>query len=172
MEVPAEPLIDALAERGFANLTARGDEVEVEIAFRPNEELAGAAESGPTDCWPRRPKTGRAAGLHEVPEPAQLRDRAAKERGRPGRQPEPLRTRQREDDRNLRTRATRETVKGDRADDRGGVNDRVTHDRSLNDNAAGIEVFLRREVLPYAADAWHQADSVKTGCEISFTRYF
>ena len=26
MEVPAEPLIDALAERGFANLTARGDD--------------------------------------------------------------------------------------------------------------------------------------------------
>ena len=37
---------------------------------------------------------------------------------------------------------------------------------------AGIEAFLRREVLPYAADAWYQADSVKTGYEISFTRYF
>ena len=36
----------------------------------------------------------------------------------------------------------------------------------------GIETFLRREVLPYAADAWYQADSVKTGYEISFTRYF
>ena len=36
----------------------------------------------------------------------------------------------------------------------------------------GIEAFLRREVLPYAADAWYQADSVKTGYEISFTRYF
>ena len=36
----------------------------------------------------------------------------------------------------------------------------------------GIEAFLRREVLPYAADAWHQADSVKVGYEISFTRYF
>ncbi len=36
----------------------------------------------------------------------------------------------------------------------------------------GIEAFLRREVLPYAADAWYQGDSVKTGYEISFTRYF
>jgi type I restriction enzyme M protein len=36
----------------------------------------------------------------------------------------------------------------------------------------GIEAFLRREVLPYAADAWYDAVSVKTGYEISFTRYF
>ena len=36
----------------------------------------------------------------------------------------------------------------------------------------GIEAFLRREVLPYAADAWYQPDSVKTGYEFSFTRYF
>ena len=36
----------------------------------------------------------------------------------------------------------------------------------------GIEAFLRREVLPYSADAWYQADSVKVGYEISFTRYF
>ena len=36
----------------------------------------------------------------------------------------------------------------------------------------GIEAFLRREVLPYAADAWYDPASVKTGYEISFTRYF
>lgn len=36
----------------------------------------------------------------------------------------------------------------------------------------GIEAFLRREVLPYAPDAWYDTDSVKTGYEISFTRYF
>ena len=36
----------------------------------------------------------------------------------------------------------------------------------------GVEAFLRREVLPYAADAWYHADSVKVGYEISFTRYF
>ena len=36
----------------------------------------------------------------------------------------------------------------------------------------GIEAFLRREVLPYAADAWYRADTVKVGYEISFTRYF
>ena len=36
----------------------------------------------------------------------------------------------------------------------------------------GIEAFLRREVLPYALDAWYAPDSVKTGYEISFTRHF
>src|SRR5256712_389953 len=36
----------------------------------------------------------------------------------------------------------------------------------------GIEAFLRREALPHAADAWYVTDSVKTGYEISFTRYF
>ena len=38
--------------------------------------------------------------------------------------------------------------------------------------AGGIEAFLRREVLPHAPDAWYAPDSVKTGYEISFTRYF
>ena len=36
----------------------------------------------------------------------------------------------------------------------------------------GIEAFIRREVLPYAPDAWYDAASVKVGYEISFTRYF
>ena len=36
----------------------------------------------------------------------------------------------------------------------------------------GIEAFLRREVLPYAPDAWYDADKVKVGYEVSFTRYF
>ena len=36
----------------------------------------------------------------------------------------------------------------------------------------GIKAFLKREVLPYAADAWYVKDSVKIGYEISFTRYF
>jgi type I restriction enzyme M protein len=36
----------------------------------------------------------------------------------------------------------------------------------------GIDAFLNREVLPHAADAWYVADSVKTGYEVSFTRYF
>ena len=36
----------------------------------------------------------------------------------------------------------------------------------------GIETFLRREVLPYAPDAWYEPDSVKIGYEVSFTRYF
>lgn len=36
----------------------------------------------------------------------------------------------------------------------------------------GIEVFLRREVLPHATDAWYDPESIKTGYEISFTRYF
>jgi type I restriction enzyme M protein len=36
----------------------------------------------------------------------------------------------------------------------------------------GIEAFLRREVLPHASDAWYDPESVKTGYEVSFTRYF
>ena len=36
----------------------------------------------------------------------------------------------------------------------------------------GIEAFLRREVLPYASDAWYDQSSVKIGYEVSFTRYF
>jgi type I restriction enzyme M protein len=36
----------------------------------------------------------------------------------------------------------------------------------------GIEAFLRREVLPHAPDAWYDPASVKTGYEVSFTRYF
>ena len=36
----------------------------------------------------------------------------------------------------------------------------------------GVEAFIKREVLPYAPDAWYKPDSIKTGYEISFTRYF
>ena len=36
----------------------------------------------------------------------------------------------------------------------------------------GIDAFLKREVLPYAPDAWYTPESVKIGYEISFTRYF
>jgi type I restriction enzyme M protein len=36
----------------------------------------------------------------------------------------------------------------------------------------GIDAFLQREVLPHTRDAWYVPDSVKTGYEISFTRYF
>jgi len=36
----------------------------------------------------------------------------------------------------------------------------------------GIEAFILREVLPHASDAWIDESSVKTGYEISFTRYF
>ena len=36
----------------------------------------------------------------------------------------------------------------------------------------GIDAFLQREVLPHVPDAWYVADSIKTGYEISFTRYF
>ena len=32
--------------------------------------------------------------------------------------------------------------------------------------------FLRREVLPYAPDAWYVRRAVKIGYEISFNRYF
>ena len=36
----------------------------------------------------------------------------------------------------------------------------------------GVEAFIKREVLPYAPDAWYRPDGIKTGYEISFTRYF
>ena len=36
----------------------------------------------------------------------------------------------------------------------------------------GVEAFIKREVLPYAPDAWYRPESIKTGYEISFTRYF
>ena len=36
----------------------------------------------------------------------------------------------------------------------------------------GIEAFIRREVLPHAPDAWIDESSIRTGYEISFTRYF
>ena len=36
----------------------------------------------------------------------------------------------------------------------------------------GVEAFLRREVMPYAPDAWYVPGSVNVGYEISFHRYF
>ena len=36
----------------------------------------------------------------------------------------------------------------------------------------GVEAFLRREVLPYAPDAWYVPAKVKVGYEISFTHHF
>ena len=36
----------------------------------------------------------------------------------------------------------------------------------------GIETCIKREVLPYAPDAWFVPESVKIGYEVSFTRYF
>jgi type I restriction enzyme M protein len=48
---------------------------------------------------------------------------------------------------------------------------RDTEQIPLKENG-GIEAFIEREVLPYAADAWYDSESVKTGYEVSFTRYF
>ncbi len=36
----------------------------------------------------------------------------------------------------------------------------------------GVDAFMKREVLPYAEDAWYVPASIKIGYEISFTRYF
>ena len=36
----------------------------------------------------------------------------------------------------------------------------------------GVDTFIKREVLPYAPDAWVDQSSAKVGYEISFTRYF
>lgn len=38
--------------------------------------------------------------------------------------------------------------------------------------ASGIEAFMRREVLPYAPDAWIDESKTKIGFEVSFTRHF
>lgn len=38
--------------------------------------------------------------------------------------------------------------------------------------SGGIDAFIKREVLPYAPDAWYLPDSIKVGYEISFTRHF
>ena len=38
--------------------------------------------------------------------------------------------------------------------------------------AGGVEAFIRREVLPYATDAWIDEAATKIGYEVSFTRYF
>ncbi|EHM09445.1 type I restriction-modification system methyltransferase subunit [Thermanaerovibrio velox DSM 12556] len=43
---------------------------------------------------------------------------------------------------------------------------------SKEDERDAIETFLRREVLPYAPDAWYDPESVKIGYEINFNRYF
>jgi type I restriction enzyme M protein len=52
-------------------------------------------------------------------------------------------------------------------------------DTELRDNEqiplieeGGIEAFIRREVLPYAPDAWIDESKTKIGYEISFTRHF
>ena len=36
----------------------------------------------------------------------------------------------------------------------------------------GIEAFFRREVLPYAKDAWIDPGKTQVGYEVSFTRHF
>ena len=36
----------------------------------------------------------------------------------------------------------------------------------------GIEGFLKNEILPYTPDAWIDEDSIQTGHELSFTKYF
>ena len=36
----------------------------------------------------------------------------------------------------------------------------------------GIDAFLKREVLPYAPDVWHDPSTDKVGYEINFTREF
>lgn len=40
------------------------------------------------------------------------------------------------------------------------------------DYADGVEAFFRREVTPYALDAWIDESKTKIGYEISFTRHF
>ena len=46
------------------------------------------------------------------------------------------------------------------------------HLPTVDEARTAIKDFLRREVLPYAPDAWYVPESVKIGYEVSFTRYF
>ena len=36
----------------------------------------------------------------------------------------------------------------------------------------GVDAFIKREVIPFAPDAWYVPDGIKTGYEINFNRYF
>ena len=52
-------------------------------------------------------------------------------------------------------------------------------DKSLEDSEiipfrypGGIDGFLQNEILPYTPDAWIDRDSIQTGYELSFTKYF
>jgi type I restriction enzyme M protein len=48
---------------------------------------------------------------------------------------------------------------------------RDTEQISLRE-VGGIEAFIKREVLPYTADAWVRDSATKIGYEVSFTRHF
>ena len=50
--------------------------------------------------------------------------------------------------------------------------EQVPFTEPAGEHADGIETFFRREVLPYAPDAWIDASKTKIGYEISFTRHF
>jgi len=50
--------------------------------------------------------------------------------------------------------------------------EQVPLNEPAGDCVDGIEAFFRREVLPYAPDAWIDASKTKVGYEISFTRHF
>lgn len=58
-------------------------------------------------------------------------------------------------------------------------NGNPVHDKALEDSEIipfryenGIEGFLKNEILPYTPDAWIDEDSIQTGYELSFTKYF
>lgn len=50
--------------------------------------------------------------------------------------------------------------------------EKVPLTESKGDYATGVEAFFRREVTPYAPDAWVDDSKTKIGYEISFTRHF
>ena len=50
--------------------------------------------------------------------------------------------------------------------------EQVPHNEPIGEWRSGIEAFIRREVLPYAADVWVDEAKTKIGYEISFTRHF
>ena len=71
-------------------------------------------------------RKGRTAAVHDVPDPAQLRERPAQERRRRRRHPGPLRPHQRGDHENLRAGRAREAPRGYREAARGRWEDEAS----------------------------------------------
>ena len=93
---------------------------------------------------------GRAADVHDVPDPVQLRDRTAPKRRRRRRHPGPVRAHERGDDENLRAGADGEAPAGDRATPRRGWNGRPGEGRQVGEKPIPLRAAEGRRVRPAA----------------------